>query len=219
MPSPRDIDTPRELLRDGESLARGAYLRLMRWEIAYGLCALVLAPALVPVVAWMLILEQPLPGHEARLSAAAIRETWDAHVPGGDAAEVVVLRDATDFIGYRRVRIQGGPVPPASLVDPRHRTLKVERAGFPFEAVGSERRWGRAGTVLEGAIPIAARPMSSGNYGVVDGLPYRPVWPGFALNTWLYFTLLLTPLGVARWAMRRNRRRRSVSRAHARATG
>lgn len=193
---------------------------MRRWEIAYGLFALVLAPAVVPAVAWGLMLEQPVPGADAPLSAAAVRETWDAHVPGGDAAEVLVLRDATTFIGYRRVRIQGGPVAPASLVDPRHRTLKLERAGFPFEAVGSERRWGRAGTVLVGAISIDARRMSpgSGNYGVIDGLPYRPVWPGFALNAWLYYALLLTPLGVARWVSRRNRRRVKLSGAHARAT-
>ena len=176
----------------------------MRWQLTYGLVALVVAPALVPLMAWALMLEQPVPGSDVHLEPDEVRAIWEAHVPGGDRTEVLVLRDATDFIGYRRVRIQGGPAAPASLTDPRHHTLKVERAGFPFEAVGSVRRWGRAGTVLEGAFEITPRRMSpgGGNYGVIDGLPWRPLWPGFALDAWLVFLALLTPLG-GYWMLKR----------------
>ncbi|HJL19611.1 MAG TPA: hypothetical protein RMH99_28365 [Sandaracinaceae bacterium LLY-WYZ-13_1] len=171
---------------------------MSRPQLAWVAAAFVLAPLLNGPVAWALLLEQPVPGRERTMTPPELRATWDRHVPDGAADEVLVLRDATDFIGYRRVRIQGGSTTPASLTDPTSRTLKVERAGFPFESLGSERRWGAGGDALEGAIAIAPRRMSpgGGNYGVVDALPLRPSFPGFWLNTWLYAHLFLAPLLV-----------------------
>ncbi len=173
--------------------------------------ALLFAISLNWAIAWLCIERPPGPIYTTHGRGAGADDLWFAHMdelPG----EVLHIQDHSQFIGYTRWHLQGGPHEPNALDDPDMVNLKVELAGLPFHGVESHRIWHQDRTELHGGLPIDPRitpvdplhPRSRG-YGWIDSLPLRPRPVPFVANTLFFFGLIMLSHRLGRWAQVRRR--------------
>lgn len=82
--------------------------------------------------------------------------------------------------------------------------MMVSRAGFPMRAFEGMHSWGNVKPPYSWSIPVRAfRP----NVSWVSALPFRPMWPGFFVDTALYASLIWIVIFGPTKALGRARRR------------
>lgn len=168
---------------------------MTRKKLTFFSLALLIAIGLNWPIAWYFTLYAPAPGKDWFPSTALMRSLWNERVPDGANDPVVDMAELNDFIGYRRLHLQGGDVFATSLQDSHVRNAKFMWSGFPFESMTAVHVWAPDQSQVFGGIRIQPREISpgGGNYGWVEMLPSTPLLPGFIYNTLVYFILMISP--------------------------
>lgn len=150
-------------------------------------------------IAWMCMLHPPMPGaNMPPRDAPQMWETWLGDQLDARVTNATGLR----FFGYDRMRVEAlSTDPETGAAETSH--LKVMRAGVPFRCLAAARKWGAVGGGLFGGVAIDG---VRTEYGWVDALPARPIWPGLIGNVALYTLIMAICVYGPLWMLRDIRR-------------